>query len=51
MDNHIENLRQEAASLCAANGVAVRPYGHVWWLVGNRINRVVAELAGYLNPT
>jgi hypothetical protein len=24
----------------------VRSYGQAWWLVGNGINRVVAELAG-----
>ena len=42
----IEELREKATKLCAEHGVAVLPYGHVWWLVGNGINRVVAELAG-----
>ena len=46
MNNQIEQLRQKATSLCAEHGVAVRSYGQAWWLVGNGINRVVAELAG-----
>lgn len=46
MSYQIEQLRQKATQMCADHGVAVRPYGHVWWLVGNGINRVVAELAG-----
>ena len=32
--------------LCAENGVTVHPYAGGWWLIGNGINRVVAELAG-----
>jgi len=46
MNNQIEQLRQKAMKLCAEHGVAVRSYGSAWWLVGNGINRVVAELAG-----
>lgn len=46
MNNQIEQLRQKAIQLCAEHGVAVRTYGQAWWLVGNGINRVVAELAG-----
>ncbi|MGE5945211.1 MAG: hypothetical protein ACM35F_00745 [Betaproteobacteria bacterium] len=46
MDHQIEQLREQAAKLCAESGVTVRPYGGVWWLVGNGVNRVVAELAG-----
>ncbi len=46
MNNHIEQLRQNAIQLCAEHGVTVRSYGQAWWLVGNGINRVVAELAG-----
>lgn len=46
MNNHIEQLRQKAIQLCAEHGVTVRSYGQAWWLVGNGINRVVAELAG-----
>lgn len=46
MNNQIEQLRQKAIQLCAEHGVAVRAYGQAWWLVGNGINRVVAELAG-----
>ena len=32
--------------MCAERGITVRPYGHVWWLIGDGINRVVGELAG-----
>lgn len=46
MNIQIERLREKAMELCADHGVTIRPYGHVWWLVGNGINRVVAELAG-----
>lgn len=46
MTNKIEELRQKASQLCAEHGVTVRSYGQAWWLAGNGINRVVAELAG-----
>lgn len=46
MSFQIEQLRDNATKLCAEHGVTVQPYGHVWWLVGHGINRVVAELAG-----
>ncbi len=46
MNIQLDKLRQAATQLCADHGVTVRPYGQVWWLVGNGINRVVAELAG-----
>lgn len=46
MTNQIEQLREKATKLCAAHGVTVQPYGQAWWLIGNGINRVVAELAG-----
>jgi len=43
---NIEQLREQAIKLCTDHGVAVRPYAGAWWLIGNGINRVVAELAG-----
>jgi hypothetical protein len=46
MSVQIEQLREKATELCADHGVAVVPYGHAWWLLGNGINRVVSELAG-----
>ena len=46
MNTQIEQLREKATKLCTANGVAFHPYGQAWWLIGNGINRVVAELAG-----
>lgn len=50
----IEELRDKAMQLCADHGIAVRPYAGGWWLVGEKINRVVGELAGLrasdLNP-
>ena len=42
----IEQLREQAIKLCTDHGVAVCPYAGAWWLIGNGINRVVAELAG-----
>ncbi|RIX46050.1 MAG: hypothetical protein D3M94_10060 [Rhodocyclales bacterium GT-UBC] len=44
--NQLEVLRENATKLCAEHGVTIQPYGKVWWLIGNGINRVVAELAG-----
>lgn len=46
MNEQTEQLRDKAIKLCTDRGIAVHPYGHVWWLIGNGINRVVAELAG-----
>ncbi len=42
----IEQLRDKAMQLCKDHGITVRPYAGGWWLLGNGINRVVAELAG-----
>ena len=50
----IEELRDKALKLCTDHGITVRPYAGGWWLVGEKINRVVGELAGLcasdLNP-
>lgn len=45
----IEQLREVALKLCAEHGITVRPYAGGWWLLGEKINRVVGELAG-LSP-
>jgi hypothetical protein len=42
----IEELRDKALKLCADHGITVKPYAGGWWLVGEKINRVVGELAG-----
>jgi hypothetical protein len=42
----IEQLRDKALELCAEHGITVQPYAGGWWLVGEKINRVVGELAG-----
>jgi hypothetical protein len=42
----IEELRQQALELCAEHGISVKPYAGGWWLLGEKINRVVGELAG-----
>lgn len=42
----IEQYREKALDLCAAQGVTVRPYAGGWWLAGQQVNRVVGELAG-----
>jgi hypothetical protein len=42
----IEQLRDKALELCAEHGISVRPYAGGWWLLGEKINRVVGELAG-----
>lgn len=44
--NMIEQLRIKATQLCFEHRITVRPYAGGWWLVGERINRVVGELAG-----
>lgn len=42
----IEQLRQQALELCAEHAISVKPYAGGWWLLGEKINRVVGELAG-----
>ena len=42
----IERSRAKALKLCSEHGITVRPYAGGWWLVGEKINRVVGELAG-----
>jgi len=42
----MEQLRFKAQQLCAEHGITVRPYAGGWWLIGEKINRVVGELAG-----
>lgn len=42
----IEQLRDKALKLCADHGISAQPYAGGWWLVGEKINRVVGELAG-----
>ncbi|WP_301278277.1 hypothetical protein [Dechloromonas sp.] len=43
--NH-QTQRQQAEQLCAESGITIHPYGQAWWLLGDGINRVVADLAG-----
>jgi hypothetical protein len=42
----IEKLRKVALKMCADHGVSVHPYAGGWWLISEKINRVVGELAG-----
>lgn len=42
----IEQLREQALQLCAEHGISVKPYAGGWWLLSEKINRVVGELAG-----
>jgi hypothetical protein len=42
----IEQLSDLAMKRCADHGVSVHPYAGGWWLVCERINRVIGELAG-----
>lgn len=42
----MDQLHESAIRLCAEHDVTVHSYGRAWWLIGNGINRVVAELAG-----
>jgi hypothetical protein len=42
----VEQLRDKALKLCADHGITAQPYAGGWWLVGEKINRVVGELAG-----
>jgi hypothetical protein len=43
---NLEQQRATARKLCADSGIAVLPYGNVWWLLGHTVNQVVGELAG-----
>lgn len=42
----MQQLRDKALKLCADHGITVHPYAGGWWLMGEKINRVVGELAG-----
>ena len=42
----MDHLRDKAMQLCAEHGIRVQPYAGGWWLLGEKINRVVGELAG-----
>jgi len=42
----MQDLRDKALKLCADHGITVQPYAGGWWLVSEKINRVVGELAG-----
>jgi hypothetical protein len=44
--SNMQQLRDKALKLCADHGITVQPYAGGWWLVGEKINRVVGELAG-----
>lgn len=46
MKTMIEQLRDKAMQLCLEHGITVRPYAGGWWLIGEKLNRVVGELAG-----
>ena len=42
----MEEQRLKAMQLCAQHGVKALPYAGGWWLIGEKISRVVGELAG-----
>lgn len=42
----MDHLRDKAMQLCAKHGITVQPYAGGWWLLSEKINRVVGELAG-----
>lgn len=44
---NIDKLREDALGRCANSGIAVFPYGNAWFLLGDGINLVVGELAGF----
>lgn len=45
-EEELEPLREQARRLCAERGLAILPYGSAWWIVGQGVSRVVADLAG-----
>lgn len=48
-DEQLEELREKTRRLCAEKGLAIVPYGSAWWIVGQGVDCVVADLAG-VNP-
>jgi len=40
-----ERRREETRRLCAERGLAIVPYGNAWWIHGNGVDFVVADLA------
>lgn len=43
---NLEQQRAAAQTLCNELNVTVLPHGNAWWLLGDRINLVVGEIAG-----
>ncbi len=42
----MENRPLSALELCHARNLQIIPYGPAWWIVGDGVSRVVADLAG-----
>lgn len=40
-----DELRNRTRRLCAERGLAIVPYSPSWWIVGDGVDRVVADLA------
>lgn len=45
-EEELNSMREATRRLCAELGLAILPYGSAWWIVGNGVSRVVADLAG-----
>lgn len=45
-ESRLEALRQRARQLCSERRLAVLPYGRAWWILGEGVSIVVADLAG-----
>lgn len=43
---NLEQQRASARKLCNKLDITVLPYGNAWWLLGDRINQVIGEIAG-----
>lgn len=43
---NLEQQRAAARHLCGKLDITVLPYGNAWWLLGDRINQVIGEIAG-----
>lgn len=53
-EEQLEEMREKTRRLCAERSLAIVPYGNAWWIVGQGVDCVVADLAGidprYLEP-
>lgn len=45
-EKELDTLREKTRQLCAERSLGIVPYGSAWWIVGDGVSLVVADLAG-----